>query len=129
MDCYTSFILFIFLLIIILLVRISYMSTGILFPSFDGIFWKIMLSGFIFCVFIGFFTGLLYLLSGCHPEAKEGIGFIFYFLGFPTTFIITFFNSFINWEINITISFLFVCMMINCSFIGLIIYFANYFLK
>lgn len=129
MDCYTLFIFFIFLLIIIFLVYISYIFVGILFPFFDKSFWKILLTSFIFCVFVGIFAMLLYFLSDCHPETKECIGFIFYFLGFPTTFIIALFNSFLDWRINIEIPFLFVCMMINCCFIGLLIYFSAYFPK
>lgn len=122
MDYVSAFIFFIFVAIFIFPAFSSCMLVKKIFPSLTGSILYVLFSSVLFCIFIGIFALILYYISGSDPESTEAIGFILYFLGFPTSFIVTLLNYYLNLQINISVALLFACMMINSFLVGYLIH-------
>ena len=126
MDYVSAFIFFIFVAIFIFLAFSSCMLVKKIFPSLTGSILYVLFSSVLFCIFIGIFALILYYISGSDPESTEAIGFIFYFLGFPTSFIVTLLNYYLNLQISISVVLLFACMMINSFLVGYLIHITTF---
>ncbi len=110
-----------YLLFFVFAAYISCAITKKIFPSLKNVVLRTALSGFLFgVILIGVALLMLYAFFGFNTETEEGVFWIFYLLGIPTSFIGSYISAAITNPLVTKLVFI-ICMIINTTLIGAII--------